>query len=656
MHYPVRRPAPLALVTVLLAAIAAAHPRPAVSAPVDAAGDPDAPRYGMVVSHDVMVPMRDGVRLATDVYRPALDGVPVPGRFPVILERTPYDKTQSRWWIDYFVARGYVAVAQDVRGRFASEGVWRMLVDDGRDGYDTTAWIGEQPWCSCKIGTIGGSYPGGTQHALALAGAPHLAAMVPEYAVSNAGEFGMRYQGAFELRFFNWIFNIGAPHGSRAARDPATARALAAAGEHVRQYLDALPLRPGTTDLKLAPEYETWLVEALRHGGDDDFWRAMATDVVDHVDTYEDVPVLHLSGWYDSWAEQNADQNYALLAKTKHQQHLLMGPWTHGGEEETFAGEADFGPDSAIDLLALHLRWFDHWLRGSDNGVDREPPVRIFVMGGGDGHRTPDGRIFVGGHWRDEPAWPLARARATPYYLHADGLLSPQQPAAEAATSFRFDPHHPVPTIGGNISSHNAPESGESYPMRPGDDARLMEQGAWDQRCRASFWMCDDELPLSARNDVLVFQSAPLEQDMEVTGPLEVQIWASSTAPDTDFTAKLVDVYPPSPDFPAGVGLLVGDGIVRARFRAGADSPPALLRPGTIYPFTIRLYPTSLVFRKGHRIRVDVSSSNFPRFDVNPNTGEPLGDDRRSAVAINTVYHDAAHPSHIVLPVVAAPR
>jgi len=329
-----------------------------------------------------------------------------------------------------------------------------------------------------------------------------------------------------------------------------------------------------------------------------------------------------------------------------------MAPWTDRGQTRSSAGEAEFGPDAAIDFNALRLRWFDRWLKGIDNGVEREPPVRIFVMGGGDAHRTPEGRLFVGGRWRDESGWPLARAVATPYYLHSGGLLSPQMPGAESPTSYQFDPHNPVPTIGGNISSHNAPPGRQAIPSRPGDTANLMEQGAFDQRCRAAMWNCPDERPLSARNDVLVFRTAPLAQDVEVTGRLIVRLWASSSAPDTDFTAKLIDVYPPNADFPAGVDLNIGDSIVRARFRGGVNNPPALLKPGEPCEFTIELYPSSILFKSGHRIRLDISSSNFPRFDVNPNTGEPLNDNRRTAIAINTVYHDAQRPSRIELPVV----
>jgi putative CocE/NonD family hydrolase len=257
-------------------------------------------------------------------------------------------------------------------------------------------------------------------------------------------------------------------------------------------------------------------------------------------------------------------------------------------------------------------------------------------MGGGDGHKTGEGRVFVGGHWRDEQEWPLARAVPTPYYLRAGGALSADKPADAAPVSYLFDPKNPVPTLGGNISSQGT----------------LMFQGAADQRCRADFWLCADTRPLSARNDVLVFQTAPLSQPMEVTGRLIVKLWASSDALDTDFTAKLIDVYPPSADFPAGVELNIGDSIVRARYRNGGKAE--LLTPGQAYEFTIEMYPTSLLFQKGHRIRLDISSSNFPRFDVNPNTGEALNDNRRVQTAQNTVYLDAKHPSRIILPVIPA--
>ena len=246
------------------------------------------------------------------------------------------------------------------------------------------------------------------------------------------------------------------------------APALGRLRDEVRDYVRGLPLRRGTTPLALAPDYEDWLVEAMRHGGNDLFWRDMGASVVDHLPDYKDVPVYHVGGWYDSWAAQTANLNYLELRRTKKSlQRLIMGPWTHGGQERTFAGTAEFGKDAAIDLGAFHRRWFDRWLKGAANGVDTEAPVRLFVMGGGDGHKTPEGRLFVGGHWRDEGEWPLARAKATPYYLHADGRLSPDLPKDAPPTRYLFDPKRPVPTIGGNLSSENG----------------LMARGALDQVC-----------------------------------------------------------------------------------------------------------------------------------------------------------------------------
>jgi len=596
--------------------------------------------YGTVLVKDVMVPMRDGVRLATDVHLPARNGVAVEGRFPAILERTPYNKEESDFWARVFVPRGYVFVSQDVRGRFRSEGRWRPLSDDGRDGADAARWIGAQPWSDGGIGTVGGSYVGGTQHALAIADAPHVKAMVPVDAMSNCGRYGVRHNGAFELRFFNWIFNLGfsPPRVRQPGNDAHATEVLGKLRDQVRDYLAGLPLRPGTTPLRFAPDYESWLVEAMGHGDNDSFWTDMGSSVVDHVAEYKDVPVYLVGGWYDSWAAQTANLNHVELSKAKKSvQRLIMGPWTHGGQRRSFAGEAEFGPDAAIDMAAFQLRWFDRWLKGVDNGVDREPPVRIFVMGGGDGRRTPEGRIFVGGRWREERQWPLARARPTPYYLRSGGGLGTDPPREAPPTPYLFDPRRPVPTIGGNLSS------------TPG----LVEAGAFDQRCRKDVWRCEDERPLSARNDVLVFRTPPLERDVEVTGRLIVRLWASSSAVDTDFTAKLVDVYPPSADFPGGFDLNVGDSIVRARYRDSLVKP-APMKPGQVYAFTIELYPTSLVFKQGHRIRLDVSSSNFPRFDANPNTGEPLNDNRRWTVAENAIFHDAEHPSHILLPLVPA--
>jgi len=602
------------------------------------------PNYGVSVTKDVMILMRDGVKLAADIYRPTQNGQLIENKFPVILLRTPYNKESSAQIASSFVPHGYVVVLEDVRGRYKSEGHWRPHIDDPNDGFDTTKWVGSQPWCDGGIGTLGSSYEGATQHALAIGNAPYVKAMVPRNAMSDYGRYGVRHNGAFELRFFNWVFTLGnaagtldaLPAARRAASDPAAVKALVDMGSQVREYVRGLPLRPGTTPLKFAPDYESWLIEAMSHGDYDAFWKDSGASVVDHLSEYKDVPEYHTTGWYDSWATQVANLNYAELRRTKKSlQRLIVGPWIHSRENLSYAGEAQFTDDAALDLTAFQLRWFDRWLKGVDNGVDREPPVRIYVMGGGDAHKTPENRIFVGGHWRDEQEWPLARTSYVPYYLHANGLLSPEVASEDQPIAYEFDPRNPVPTLGGNVSSQG----------------ELMFQGAADQRCRLDFWLCSDTKPLSARNDVLVFQTPPLASDIEVTGRLIVKLWASSNAPDTDFTAKLVDVYPPNSGFPSGFDLNIADSIVRARYRNGFGRAE-LLKADQPYEFTIEMYPTSLLFKRGHRIRLDISSSNFPRFDINPNTGEPLNNNRRWQVAKNTIYLDSKHPSRIILPVI----
>jgi uncharacterized protein len=596
-----------------------------------------------VEARTAMVPMRDGVRLATDVCLPARNGQPIAGRWPAILMRTPYNKAAATGIAKYFTAHGYATVFQDTRGRFASEGVWHMLTDDGPDGVDTCKWIGQQSWSNGKVGTLGTSYVGGTQHALAMERPPELVTAIPVDAMSNLGYAGMRNGGAFELRFWNWIFSIAGPAGSRQSRDPATAAMLNQLKEHRRDYLMNLPLRRGTTPLKFLGEYEDWLVDALSHGANDDFWKQ--NNILDHADQYKDIPVYLVGGWYDSWAGNTTANFVALNRKRKGPVYLIMGPWIHGEQGASSHGQVSFGPAAAIvDPLAWRLEWYDHWLKGVDNSVGKREPfatlVRIFVMGTGSGRKTPAGLLDHGGYWRDENEWPLSRAVPTSYYLHASGRLSQQRPAGDGgATSFEFDPTKPVPTIGGNLSSSEG----------------IMLQGAWDQKGGPHVWNSPQPIPLSARNDVLVFQTEPLPEDVEVTGDLIVKLWVSSTAVDTDFTAKLIDVYPAAADIAAGFDLNIGDGIVRARFRESLNKE-VMMAPGTIYPLVVKLYPTSNVFKRGHRIRVDISSSNFPRFDVNPNTGEPLNDNRTRKLAVNTIYHDARHPSAIVLPIVAVAK
>jgi uncharacterized protein len=485
---------------------------------------------------------------------------------------------------------------------------------------------------------FGTSYAGGTQHAVALENAPELKAIMPVDAVSNMGFQGMRNGGAFELRFWNWVFT-GGNVGNWGKRNALARRGLEEMSSNRRHYLLNLPLRPGTTPLKHAPEYEAWLVAAMQHGVNDDFWAQ--NNILANPERYKDVPTYLVGGWYDSWAG-NTTANFVALSKAiRGPVHLIMGPWVHGMQASPAHGQVSFGPDAAIeDQLAWRRSWFDRWLKGVDTAdggsVAFASPVRIFVMGTGDGTRTNDGLLNHGGCWRDEQEWPLARTRYTPFYLQPGGRLSAQPPSVHGSSmTFDFDPRDPAPSIGGNVSSADG----------------ILLQGAWDQRGGPHIWSWTAPIPLSARRDVLVFQTEPLAKDIEVTGEIEVKLWASSTALDTDFTAKLIDVYPASEDFPAGFDLNLEDGIIRARFR-NELSREELMQPGEVYEFTIKLYPTSNVFRQGHRIRLDISSSNFPRFDVNPNTGEPLNQHRRMLVAANTVFHDDAHPSHILLPVI----
>ncbi|NOX99680.1 MAG: CocE/NonD family hydrolase [Verrucomicrobia bacterium] len=591
-----------------------------------------------VIGRDIMVSMRDGVKLATDVYLPSKEGKVIEGKYPVILTRLPYNKDGCKGYAPFFAKNGYVFVAQDTRGCFKSEGEWHMLTDDGVDGVDTAAWIAKQPWSNGEIGMMGTSYFGGTQHAMAMAKAPQLKTVIPVDAMSNLGHASMRYGGAFELRFWNWIIN-NAGSASRQAKDPGVATALKQMAAQRKSYLMQLPLRRGTTPLKLTPDHESWLVEGMKNGANNDFWKQ--NNVIDYPQDYKDIPVYLVGGWYDSWASNTTANYMALTPAIKGPVYLIMGPWIHNGQAGSAHGQVDFGGNAAIAKpLDWRLQWFDHWLKGKGEAVGKAAPfkskVRIFVMGQGDGHKTKAGKLFHGGSWRNEQEWPLARTKYTAYYLQSDGgLATEKSELGQTSTSFEFDPKNPVPTIGGNISS------GEG----------ILIAGAYDQRGGKHVWNWQKPIPLSARNDVLVFETEPLKQDVEVTGEIEVNLWASSSALDTDFTAKLIDVYPPTKDFPEGFDLSIGDGIIRARFRDSLKEEK-LMKPGEVYPMTIKLYPTSNVFKKGHRIRVDISSSNFPRFDVNPNTGEPLNDNRRVQTAINTVHMDAEHPSHILLPIV----
>jgi len=382
----------------------------------------------VVVCKDVRVPMRDGVMLAADLYFPAQDGAPLPGPFPVIMERTPYDKEGKYAEGRYFARRGYVALMQDVRGRFRSDGIWYPFAKEAPDGYDTVEWAAAQRWCDGNIGTIGGSYCGSDQSALATLNPPHLRAMVVAVGTSNYHTSSMRQNGAQELRFLIYAFRM-ATTSREALADPALRVALERDYARVEEWVANAPYKKGSSALRFLPSYEQWVLDIQSEGDYGPYWQQRGYAIEHYYDQHADVPTIYVGGWYDSYARGTTD-NYVALSRLKSSpQHLIMGPWTHGGWGVSYAGDVDFGPDSVMDdYNGYRLRWFDRWLKGIDNGVDREPPVRIFVMGGGSGRRDTKGRVMHLGAWRTEPDWPLPNTRYTPYYLHADGGLSPSLP------------------------------------------------------------------------------------------------------------------------------------------------------------------------------------------------------------------------------------
>lgn len=629
--------------------------------------------HGIVVAKDLMVPMRDGVRLATDVYRPARGGELLPGPFPTLLARTSYDKSAQRY-VDtipnYFTPRGYVVVLQDLRGRYRSGGAgqYRHTANphEGGDGYDTVEWIAAQPWSNGRVGTLGSSHVAMVQTHLALYQPPHLAAMWPDVGPINSYAHQSRMGGAMQLQMFGALF-LHAQDSQEALADPAKRQALFAEMERMRQLVFATPFKPGQTALALVPALEKTLFDYYWRGEQDDYWRAECNDLERHFDRHADVPGTYSGGWYDPFAVATTSYYVAMARRDRSPQRLVVGPWTHMGmrTDLSYAGDVDFGPESvwgSSRFNAEQLRWFDRWLRDVRNGVEDEPPVRIFVMGGGDGRKTANGKLNHSGAWRLEREWPLARTQHTTYYLRAGGGLTREPPDAdEAPASFTFDPDHPVPTVGGALTGFF-----EMVPLPDLDPywARYFPPWARMRNIVPEGPMHQQEAPgmvgarppyprLAERPDVLVFQTPPLAADVEVTGPVLVQLRVSSSAVDTDFTAKLVDVYSPNDDYPAGYDMNLVDGIIRARYRESFERA-TLMRPGEVYDVRIALPPTSNRFARGHRIRIDVSSSNFPRFDVNPNTGEPVGRHTHQVVARNAVYLDRARPSQVVLPIIPA--
>ena len=592
-----------------------------------------------------MVPMRDGIRLATDVHLPA-----AAGSFPVIMERTPYGRAEtSRSEITaanrtpasradiaaYFTAHGYAVVYQDTRGRYGSEGRFVKYLSDGEDGYDTCAWLRDQSWCDGRICTMGLSYAAHTQAALACLDPPGLVAQVLDCGgFVNSWQSGIRQSGAFELKQATWAFK-NALVSPEAEADPVMRTALA--GEDIREWFTRMPWKPGHSPLRHHPDYEAYLFDQWTHGAFDEFWQQLGICTQRWHEQYSRAACVHMSSWWDPYP-LTATGNYTGLKRAgRGPQHLILGPWTHGDRSDTCFGDVEFGSGAALDSWAgdwraYRLRFFDHMVKGTP--LD-EPPVRIFVMGGGSGRRNAAGRLEHGGRWIAAQDWPPSEAAFTAFHLHGDGRLDRAPPGTGSAPlAYDFDPSRPVPTIGGAMSS-----------LDP-----VAYAGAWDQTESPDFFGClPPYLPLASRRDVLVFQTAPLAAPLQVVGPIEAELFVATDGPDTDFTAKLIDVHPPSADYPKGYAMNLTDGILRLRY---AEDPvhPRLRSPGEVVKIRITLFPTANLFLPGHCIRLDISSSNFPKFDVNPNTGEPEGMARRKRIAVNTVFVDRDRPSRVVLP------
>ena len=638
------------------------------------------PSHLITASYNIMVPMRDGTRLATDVYRPALpDGSPAPGRWPAILGRTSYNKSDPVIWVNpvanFFVPRGYVVVLQDLRGRGLSEGTGQYYhtanINEGRDGYDTIEWIAAQPWSSGKIGMVGSSHGGIVQNVAALERPPHLSALWVDVAPTSAFDWEARQGGAMALHMFGALFLHGWD-AHELHNDPAARRRIEEGAQDLRGWLLKMPFKPGQTPIAAVPHLEEVLFHYYYEGVLNDWWRMEAMHQKESFDKFADIPTVFSGGWYDPFVAEYSEQFAYLFKRHRTPKRLIIGPWNHvtmRGRGQSHVGEVDFGPDAHwgdVVYNDLRLRWFDRWLKGVENGAGHEPPVRIFVMGGGGGPSSASGtatgagpaRVFHGGRWRYEDEWPLSRAVATLYYLRSGGGLSTEKPGpSHPSASWTHDPENPVPSIGANVTGMyewvRVPEGlNAAYIPARARMRSVIPDGPMHQKERPGLIACRPPYALLAeRPDVAVFQTAPLERDIEVTGPIEVKLWVSSSARDTDFTAKLLDIYPPSEEWPEGFHLPLCDSVLRARFREGFDHE-ALMEPGRAYEVTVILPPVSDLFKAGHRIRVDIASSNFPRFDVNPNTGEPLGRHTHTVRAINTVYLDAERPSRITLPVV----
>jgi len=557
--------------------------------------------YRVKIQPGVSVKMRDGVSLVADIYSPVSDE-----KFPVLLTRTPYNRTGDPRFANELASHGYIVILQDTRGRFASGGEFYPFRNESADGFDTVEWAAKLEQSNGKVGMFGGSYVGATQMLAAMAVPPHLVSIFP-YVTASEYYDGWTYQNGALMQWFSSSWTSGL------AID--TLRRYADRAQAPKEWVNTLPLQdypllktPQTSEL--APYFRDW----LSHERDDAYWAQWR--VSDH---YSQMTVmgLHAGGWHDLFLKGSI-KNYtglrqqAATAEARAGQRLLVGPWAHAGTSPAGKiGDVVFGKDAVLDNTNTTLKWFDYSLKGIKNEFASGAPVRLFIMGTN--------------VWRDEQEFPLARTRYTKYYLHSskgangiagDGSLSVALPGVEKQDQFTYDPQNPVPTIGGRLCCGGA-----------------IPPGPADQRANET------------RPDVLVFSTPVLTEDTEVTGYVSVELYASTSAVDTDFTALLVDVDE------SGYARFLTDGIVRARYRESTKEASAIT-PGKIYKYTIDLWATANVFKAGHRIRLYISSSNFPRFNRNMNTGEDISNASKFVRATQTIYHDRDHSSALILPVI----
>ncbi|MGH9573581.1 MAG: CocE/NonD family hydrolase [Candidatus Acidiferrales bacterium] len=591
--------------------LTATSPYPPDPSSAPYATHPNIPHYNVTVRHNVAVPMRDGVSLRADVYWPDADGT-----FPVLMTRTPYNKDGGE---NMDVAlrgtqRGFIMVNMDVRGRFASPGEWYPFKYEINDGYDSVEWAAKLPKSDGKVGMWGGSYDGATQFLAALANPPHLAGIFPMCTASNYYKDWAYQNGALQQYFAeSWATQLAADqidHQIASATNP-------------MQFINTLPLGDYTSLAVPAHEghaglaaIDAWYLDWISHSSYDAYWRQWAIDADYSRIT---VPVYQMGGWYDLFlygtlANYSGIREHGGSGAARNAQRLLIVPGGHAGWGGN-VGSVNFAPSGYVDYYGVMMDWYDSILRGESNGIAEEKPVRYFVMGKN--------------VWADADSWPPAGAQETRYYLGSsgktnsskgDGALSTSAESSpeSAADQFVENPMNPVPTLGGQLCC----------------DARHLSVGVQDQ--------ASDE----ARSDVLVYSTPPLAHDLNVTGPVHAELYVSSSAPDTDFVAMLTDVAPD------GVSHNIADGIVRMRYRNSLDKAE-FVEAGEIYKIDVDLWATSNVFLAGHRLQLDIAGSNFPRFDRNLNTKESPETGAQTEKATNRVYHDASHPSALILPVMS---